>query len=127
MVRIWIDDDGIVRLEARGVLDPVDVAEAHEAFYRENWDDFVASDRHLADYRDTALAQVDANAVRELAARNVEISRLRSPLRIAVLMDAGLGFGLGRMWEQYARETGWPLQVFTDEDEAWSWLRSDDA
>jgi hypothetical protein len=125
MVRIWIDDDGIVRLEARGALDPVAAAAVHEDFYRQHWDAFVAADRHLADYRGAQLDNIPGDAIREAAERNVEISRLRPPLRIAVLIDAGLGFGLARMWEQHAQETGWPLQIFTDEAAAWEWLRSD--
>lgn len=124
MIRIWIDEEGVVRLEASGLLDPAVVLEAHEQFYREHWDAYAAADRHLADYRGADLARIRGEDIRGLAERNVEIAQLRPPLRIAVLVDPGVGFGFARMWEQYAFETGWPLKLFTDEGEAWAWLRA---
>lgn len=126
MVRMWIDDDGVIRLEARGRIEAGPLLAAHERFYEEHWDAFVAAGRHLADYRNADLSGIEGASVKKLASGNVEISRRRPPLRIAVLMDEGLGYGLARMWEQHAQATGWPLKVFTAEDEAWRWLDEDD-
>lgn len=122
MIRIWIDDAGVIRLEARGQLEAGAMLRAHDRFYEEEWDAFVAADRHLADYRGVDLTAVEASTIRALASRNVEISKQRPPLRIAVLVDPGAGYGLARMWEQHADKTGWPLKVFIDEGEAWRWL-----
>lgn len=126
MIRIWIDADGVVRLEARGQLEAAAVLAEHERFYTEEWDAYVAAKRHLADYRGTDLSDIDPGMIRSLAARSVEIAKARPPLRVAVLMDEGVGYGLARMWEMHAEQTGWPLKVFTAEAEAWKWLHGSD-
>lgn len=122
MVRIWIDDQGIVRLETRHPSRGTALFDAHESFYAEHWDAFLLASRWLADYRGFDFESVHPDVVKSLAIRSVEIAGMRPPLRIAVLVDAGLGFGLARMWEQLANSTGWTLGTFTDEDEAWTWL-----
>lgn len=126
MIRIWIDEEGVVRLRASGLLDPAAVIRAHEDFYEEHWDAYVEADRHLADYRGVDLTHMESDHIRTLASRNVEIAEVRPPLQIAVLVDPGVAYGFARMWEQYAFETGWPLKLFTDEDAAWAWLQEGD-
>lgn len=126
MIRIWIDDDNVVRLDASGRLDPADVLRAHERFYEEHWEAYVAADLHLADYRGADLSGIAGEHIRTLAEGIIDVAQRRPPLRIAVLMDPGVGFGFGRMWQQFASPTGWDQRVFTDEEEAWRWLREGD-
>ena len=42
---------------------------------------------------------------------------------VAAAAPTDAGFGLGRMWEVLAEETGWPTLIARDMSEAQKWLR----
>lgn len=92
-------------------------------------------DTHLgakgaSDYRYslTDLTAADAFDVTNRAIHRVaELCRTAAAAEnrrmVAVVGDRDLVFGLARMWQVFARETGWTTEVFRSRDEAEAWLR----
>ncbi len=64
-----------------------------------------------------------AEEIRHAADKNIATSRQGLKLIVAVIVNTDVGYGLGRMWEFFAEETGWPTKVTRNMDEAEQWLR----
>ncbi len=64
-----------------------------------------------------------AEEIRHAAGKNIETSKQGLVLIVAVIVNTEVGYGLGRMWESFAEETGWPTRITRDMDEAERWLR----
>jgi hypothetical protein len=59
-----------------------------------------------------------------LADLDVSIARLVPNLAIVVIASQPLVFGMARMWEALAHQTGWRIRIVQTRDEAIDWLRS---
>ncbi len=76
----------------------------------------------LVDNVDVLENPTTAEEIRQAADKNIETSRQGLKLIVAVVACTEVGYGLGRMWETFAEETGWPTTITRDMDEAEQWL-----
>lgn len=124
-VSITIADDGLgVVLIAEGKLSFEDVLQANEDFFKRHAWEFPNCRYWFADYSQVEETDVDFTQIRKLASMHVEVSKQNSQLVVAVLSSANFIFGMARMWESFAAETGWATQVFRSADEAKAWIRA---
>ncbi len=77
----------------------------------------------LMDFSRVERVDVSSDTVRELAQLNINASKLVTPgAAVALAAPQALVYGLGRMWEIYAQNTGWETRVFERLEEAEHWL-----
>lgn len=76
----------------------------------------------LNDYSDCTEINISTGAVIAVANMAIEVSRINQNIVIAAAMPTDLIFGLGRMWQAYADETGWNSHAFHSRQEAETWI-----
>jgi len=67
------------------------------------------------------ISQADLETAADLDKRLAAMTAARAVIAIAAPRD--LGFGLARMWEVFAEETGWETMTFRSRADAESWVR----
>jgi hypothetical protein len=99
------------------------LAASDEAFAR----DFATDPLHyiLFDADDADAVDVTGQDMRELARRDIEVSRRLPGLVVAIYAHEALAFGLARMWQAYVEQSGWTTAVFRDRQEAVNWLKKE--
>jgi hypothetical protein len=110
-----------VLMYASGRISDVDLVSALEAHlgaeevgeYRYSLSDFTAVD--AVDVTNRAIHRI-AELCRVAAAAG-------NPRMVAVVGDRDSVFGLARMWQVFAHETGWTTEVFRSRPEAEAWVR----
>jgi hypothetical protein len=124
-VSITIADGGLgVVLIAEGKLSFEDVLQVNEDFFKHHAGEFLNCRYWFADYSQVEETDVDLVQIRKLASMHVEVSKQNSKLVVAVYSSANFIFGMARMWESFAAETGWTTQVFRSAGEAKAWIRA---
>jgi hypothetical protein len=124
-VSIMITDEGLgVLLTAEGKLSFQEVLTANENFFKYHAEEFLRCRYWFADYSQVEYTDVDFTQIRHLAAMHISVSKLNPHLIVAVYSSADFIFGMARMWESFAAETGWTTQVFRSAEEAKNWLQT---
>lgn len=124
-VSITITDGGLgVLLVAEGDLTFQEVLDANGRFFIEHADAFPHCRYWFADYSQVEHTDVDFTQIRHLAAMHVNVAKLNPQLVVAVHSSADFIFGMARMWESFAADTGWKTQVFRSAEEAKAWVRA---
>ncbi|MGH7740626.1 MAG: hypothetical protein ACRENS_01240 [Candidatus Eiseniibacteriota bacterium] len=77
----------------------------------------------LTDLSAVTEMRVKPEDLRRLAEEQSVTSKLMPKAIAAVVAPSDHIFGLARMWEAYADETGWTTRVFRDRPSAEEWLR----
>jgi hypothetical protein len=77
----------------------------------------------LVDFSGVVELQATPQDVAKLADEDIAIARRLPNLAIAVVASQPLVFGMSRMWEALAHQTGWHIMVVQTLDEAVNWLR----
>jgi hypothetical protein len=116
------DDPHSLRLKATGVLTGAELVEANRAFFATELDQFADAATWLSDYTDCTVGDFPSELVRDLVEISVRVSRVNPRLRVALAVTPDLLFGIGRMWESLAAQTGWEAGVFRSLAEAERWL-----
>lgn len=115
-------DSTYVCLTGHGDITDAELIGALQLMYANNED----TKRHrcaLMDFSRSRDVNVSSEGVREAARLNLEASRMMiAGAAVAIVVSKPLTYGLGRMWQSYAENTGWDTQVFEDLDEAKRWL-----
>lgn len=124
VVIAW-DGPHAVRLVASGVLTGDDLLAANKAFFGEHLERFASARTWLSDYTNCTVGELPTAALHEVADISVRVAKVNPDLIVALAMPADLLFGLGRMWDGLAAQTGWRTGVFRTLAEARAWLASE--
>ena len=62
--------------------------------------------------------RVSADDVQKIVKQDVEASKINPNLTLIYVTLTPLQFGVTRMWQAYAYETGWESKIFQDRDSA---------
>jgi len=81
-----------------------------------------AGHRQLMDLRRVETFDLTADGLRDVASIFVRLERDPDQARVAIVVEADVGFGIARMYQAFRDESAVPLRVFRDLDEACSWL-----
>ena len=123
---IYTEDGGII-YEAFGVLTDNDLIEFNKEHYQD--DDRIKQisyqilDTTKVEKVDVSIEQIHRNA--EMDKRALSIN---PKMRVAILGNTDLQFGLGRMWETYACQIpGYEnsCKIFRDIDDIKEWIKSE--
>ena len=71
---------------------------------------------------DVTSLPATTHEIRDLADHDVRISRINPSIIVAVVAPSDHLFGMARMWETVAEETGWSMAIFRSRHEADAWI-----
>jgi hypothetical protein len=77
----------------------------------------------LADFSGVVEFLATSQDLAKLADEDVAIARRLPDVAIVLVASQPLVFGMSRMWEALAHQTGWRIMVVQTRDEALNWLR----
>ena len=106
------------RLSARVTLD--DLLKANAEIIEH--DNFSAIDRQLWIFQSVNSIEMSGDDIRALIQKAQFVEGLPSGLRLAIVSDTPLAFGLGRMYEALADAAPWEVMIFYKLAEAEEWL-----
>jgi len=76
----------------------------------------------LADLSEVVELSISAEEIMLNASINTEISKYVPRVIVAIVAPQDHVYGIARMWEAYAEETGWATRVFRNKSEALEWI-----
>ena len=113
------DGRGILRLWT-GAVAAGDVTVANADYLtREDW---TKLEYLIADFSGVTELQATTEDIRNIAIAEARIATLIPNLVIAVVAPTDYIFGMARMWEVFAEQTGWIRRVFRSRPEAEAWV-----
>ena len=77
----------------------------------------------ICDFSNCTEINISTDTVKIVAQMAIEVSKVNKNITIAGAMPKDLVFGLGRMWQAYADETGWNSNMFHSRLEAENWVK----
>jgi hypothetical protein len=104
------------------VLTGEELVAANREFFATELERFAAAETWLSDYTECTVGDFPTELVQDLVQISVRVSRVNPRLRVALAVTPDLLFGIGRMWESLAAQTGWQARVFRSLREAETWL-----
>jgi len=76
----------------------------------------------LNDYTELISFDITSEDVITVAKMAVNVSKINKDIVIVGIMPTDLEFGMGRMWQAYADETGWNSLVVRSRSEGEAWI-----
>jgi hypothetical protein len=104
------------------VLTGAELVAANREFFATQLDRFAEAETWLSDYTECTVGEFATEQIQDLVQISVRVSRVNPRLRVALAAAPDLLFGLGRMWESLAAQTGWRAGVFRSLEKAEEWL-----
>ena len=87
-------------------------------------DDKVSSYRYvITDCSNVERFEVSPEVMRESAKISKKVAIINKNIVVVAIMPTDLQFGMGRMWQAYAYETGLNTEIVRTSKEAEDWLR----
>ncbi|MFI5251424.1 MAG: hypothetical protein ACHQQQ_03235 [Bacteroidota bacterium] len=77
----------------------------------------------LVDLTDVSHLDITTENILRIVQTNVITSKLSPSSVVAIVASKDFTYGIARMWESFAVETGWKTKIFRKRDEAEIWLR----
>ncbi len=118
------DGDGIL-LRANGVLTGAELVEENRRFFDvalAPGGDFGCYRFWFSDYSAARLNDVQAEHMQVLGGIALRAATVNPSLLVAILAPDNYPFGMARMWTALSDETGWPVEVCRQRDDAAHWL-----
>ena len=109
-------------VQADGIVGAEELVASHVEFTESQMDELRNCRTWFVDFSTAVFDDTKSSDIRELAVIAVGNSEQMLMRRVAFCTPADMNFGLARMWEALADETGWEIQVFRSKAEATAWL-----
>jgi hypothetical protein len=77
----------------------------------------------ISDYTEVTDSQISSAEVKIVAEKDKKVAAINPNLVIAIAAPKDVMFGLSRMFQVYAEETGWDITVYRNLEEAQSKIR----
>jgi len=122
MIKSIRDDGGGVRVDLCGVITSGELLEMGDRL--ESRPDFTALKHVLLVFSDVEDLALNSNEIYSLVLNDRRRSELNPSLKLALVSDASLVFGLSRMYASYYSDGPWQVMVFSDFVEAEAWLKA---
>ena|ERR1700733_4351115 len=110
---------GILRLWTGAVAAGDVIAANADLVTREDW---TKLEYLIADFVGATEIEVATEDVRQIAIAEARLATVIPHLLIAVVAPTDYVFGIARMWEVFAEQTGWARRVFRSRREAEAWV-----
>jgi NAD(P)-dependent dehydrogenase (short-subunit alcohol dehydrogenase family) len=114
-------EHGVVLVTLAGTLDDEELRDAAQRLVADG--DRLPGLRELVDAREADLTQTTSAALRDVAAVFEKGPRPAHGVKIALVANADVAYGLARMYQSLREESGAHFRVFREMSEARSWLQ----
>ena len=113
------DKQGIyVTLEGKVTLEDFKVG-ASEAYSEEN---VHIQNYQIIDFTNCSSFDLSSSDMQEIARIDKEASKINPNIRIAIIAPTDVAFGMSRVYEAYADETGFDIMVFRNSEVVEDWI-----
>ena len=114
------DKQGIyVTLEGKVTLEDFKVG-ASEAYSEEN---IHTQNYQIIDFTNCSSFDLSSSDMQEIAIIDKEASKVNPDIKIAIIAPTDVAFGMSRVYEAYADETGFDIMVFRNSEDVEAWLK----
>jgi len=86
--------------------------------------DFPSLSYQLCIFQNVSDFKISTNEMMLVAQRDADASKINANVKVAIVTDSSLVYGLGRMYEAFADESNWQTEIFWKIEEAHDWLKS---
>ena len=116
----FTDDNGIITVYSNTV-DDAEYIDSIKARWEKT--DFTKKCRYtLSDFTSVTELTVTSDGIRDAAQLCLAASKHNKSILVVAILPTDLEFGMGRMWQVYADETGWNSFPARDMKTAKEWL-----
>jgi hypothetical protein len=84
--------------------------------------DFPSLRYQLCIFQNVSDFQISTHELMLTAQRDIEASKTNKNVKVAIVTDSTLVYGLGRMYDAFADESDWQTEIFWKIEEAYDWL-----
>lgn len=113
-----------VEVSLTGVITSKEILDAGAEIRKR--DEFVSRKHALWIFQSVEDIEISTNEIRRMAELDVEAAKVNPGIKVGIVSDTALVFGLSRMYEAYAGESQWETQVFYTLEDAQEWVASSD-
>jgi hypothetical protein len=85
--------------------------------------DFPSLRYQLCIFQNVSDFRLSAYEIMLTAQRDIEASKTNKNVKVAIVSDSTLVYGLGRMYDAFADESDWQTEIFWKIEEAYDWLK----
>ena len=118
----YLETDGGIMTKYFGIVTDREIINSIKE--RFSSDDRIASYRYIiSDCSDVDKFDVSPEVMKKSAEISQKVSMINRNLAVVAIMPTDLEFGMGRMWQAYAYQTGWITEIVRTRDEADIWLK----
>jgi len=103
-----------------GVITSQEIYEANTAMLTHP--DFASLRYQLCIFQNVSDFQLSTNEIMLTAQRDIEASKINTDVKVAIVTDSTLVYGMGRMYEAFADESNWQTEIFWKIEDAHNWL-----
>jgi hypothetical protein len=117
----YIEDGLGLQFAGIGVLTGREVLDCNHALL-ETPESLSALEYAIVLLDDVTSFPATTNEIHELVDVHVQLSRVNPSMLVAIVAPSDFLFGMARMWETLAAETGWSTAIFRSRQEADAWI-----
>ena len=116
----YIDGGDGIELIGKGIVTGDEMCKANTTIYSD--DSLFRQKYKLVDFFNVEGFDATHEDSVKFAEQDIKAAKTNPNIRIAVVANDDLAFGIARLWEGYVSESGLETMVFRDREEALKWL-----
>ena len=98
------------------------ILKAAEEVYSE---EYITKQKYqIIDFTECTSFQLSSHDMRAIVEVDLETSKSNPDIIIAIIAPQDIAFGMSRVYEAYADETGFRIKVFRDKEESQLWIQN---
>ena len=98
------------------------ILKAAEEVYSE---EYITKQKYqIIDFTECTSFQLSSDDMRAIVEVDLEVSKSNPDIIIAIVAPEDIAFGMSRVYEAYADETGFRIKVFRDKEESQLWIQN---
>ena len=122
-MKIKYIDDGIgIECTILGDATLDKILKAAEEVYSEEY--ITIQKYQIIDFTECTSFQLSSDDMRAIVEVDIEVSKSNPDIIIAIVAPDDIAFGMSRVYEAYAEETGFRIKVFRDKKESRLWIQN---
>ena len=108
---------------ARGVVTGQEYIETHKRYLTQDKEKLKNYRYSLCDYTEVTKFDIPTQDIQIVVNLSINASKANQDVVVAIVAHKDLIYGLGRMYEVLAEETGWEIMISRSMDEAKAWIK----
>lgn len=123
-INIFDLDNGIgCNIVANGIVEDLEYVSALKKHLSQNPNKLQKYTYTITDFSAVEDVEISTESIKLVAELCKDITKFLPETLVALVAEEDFMFGLSRMWEMWADETNWEIQVFREKNSAIDWLK----